>query len=74
MGLHRRFRNPPPIYENAVRLIAQRGWRYNQHTNGPEDQRAIAGAWKKVNAATPIASLRWDMDHAVQIDADTCAA
>jgi predicted amidohydrolase YtcJ len=65
------LRNPPPIYENAVRLIAQRGWRYNQHTNGPEDQRAIAGVWEKVNAATPIASLRWDMDHAVQIDADT---
>ena len=65
------LRNPPPIYENAVRLIAQRGWRYNQHTNGPEDQRAIAGVWEKVNAATPIAGLRWDMDHAVQIDADT---
>jgi len=65
------LRNPPPIYENAVRLIAQRGWRYNQHTNGPEDQRAITGVWEKVNAATPIASLRWDMDHAVQIDADT---
>src|SRR5580704_6132234 len=65
------LRNPPPIYENAVRLIAQRGWRYNQHTNGPEDQRAIAGVWEKVNAAMPIASLRWDMDHAVQIDADT---
>ncbi len=65
------LRNPPPIYENAVRLIAQRGWRYNQHTNGPEDQRAIAGDWEKVNAATPIAGFRWDMDHAVQIDADT---
>ena len=65
------LRNPPPIYENAVRLIAQRGWRYNQHTNGPEDQRAIVGVWEKVNAATPIAALRWDMDHAVQIDADT---
>ena len=65
------LRNPPPIYENAVRLIAQRGWRYNQHTNGPEDQRAIARVWEKVNAVTPIAALRWDMDHAVQIDADT---
>ena len=65
------LRNPPPIYENAVRLIAQHGWRYNQHTNGPEDQRAIAAEWEKVNAATPIAGLRWDMDHAVQIDADT---
>ena len=65
------LRNPPPIYEKAVRLIAERGWRYNQHTNGPEDQHAIAALWEKVNAATPIAPLRWDMDHAVQIDLDT---
>ena len=65
------MKNPPPLYEKAIRLIAQKGWRYSQHTNGLEDQRAITAEWEKVNETTPIAKLRWDLDHDVGIDVET---
>jgi len=65
------LRSPPPFYEKALRLMAEKGWSYSQHTTALEDQRAITEAWERVNAATPIAALRWDLDHAVGIDAQT---
>ena len=65
------LRNPPPLYEQALRLIAEKGWAYSQHTNGLEDQRAITQVWEKVNDMMPIAKLRWDLDHDDGVDMET---
>jgi len=45
--------NPPPIYEPAALLVAQRGWSYNQHAQGLEDEKAITAVWERVNEITP---------------------
>ena len=65
------LKNPPPIYEKALHLIAERGWRYSQHTGGLEDERGVTQVWEKVNEMTPIARLRWDLDHVDGIDMQT---
>ena len=62
---------PPPVYEAAVRLTAQRRWAYDQHANGLADQKAIVSTWEKVNAAFPLNDLRWSLAHVPGIDIDT---
>jgi predicted amidohydrolase YtcJ len=54
---------PPEVFEAAVRLTAERGWAYDQHTQGPEDQAAITAMWEKLNATIPLAPLRWCLAH-----------
>jgi predicted amidohydrolase YtcJ len=53
----------PEVYETAARLTAQRGWAYDQHANGLEDQQQITSAWEKVNRVAPLAGLRWCLAH-----------
>jgi predicted amidohydrolase YtcJ len=65
------FTEPPPIYEAAVRLVAERGWSYQQHTAGPADGRAMTAVWEKVNASIPLAPLRWNLAHVPGIDPQT---
>ena len=61
----------PPVYEAAVRLVAQKRWAYDQHANGLADQKAIVAVWEKVNAAFPLGDLRWCLAHVPGIDLDT---
>ncbi len=65
------FDEPPPTYEAAARLVARAGWAFQQHTAGPKDARAMTDIWEKVNAATPLAPLRWNLAHAPGMDRDT---
>ena len=62
---------PPPVYEAAVRLTAQKRWAYDQHANDLADQKAIVSVWEKVNAVFPLKDLRWCLAHVPGIDIET---
>jgi predicted amidohydrolase YtcJ len=62
---------PPGVYEAGLKLIARHGWPYQQHSLSLAEDQFIAGILEKVNAATPIASLRWSVAHVPQIDQAT---
>jgi predicted amidohydrolase YtcJ len=62
---------PAPVQEAAARLIARKGWAYDQHANGLDDQKQIISLWEKVNATTPLAALRWCLAHVPGIDMET---
>lgn len=62
---------PAAVYEAAVRLTAQKRWAYDQHANGPADQKAIVSLWEKVNATFPLKDLRWCLAHVPGIDLET---
>jgi predicted amidohydrolase YtcJ len=59
------FNTPPPPanYEAAMRLVAEKGWAFTQHTGGIEDLEAIVPIWERVNQRTPLAPLRWNLEH-----------
>jgi predicted amidohydrolase YtcJ len=54
---------PPEVQEAAARLVAERGWAYDQHANGLDDQQQITTMWEKVNRVAPLAGLRWSLAH-----------
>ena len=62
---------PPDVYEAAARLVAQRGWSYDQHAQGIEDEKAFAGLWESINREIPLAPLRWCLAHVPGIDRET---
>ena len=61
---------PPPNYNAALELIARKGWPFQQHSLSPAEDQLTVGAFEKINAATPIASLHWSIAHAPRIDPD----
>jgi predicted amidohydrolase YtcJ len=64
--------NPlPEFYEDALRLVAKRGWIYSQHMISLEEQMAHLDVWERVNRKIPLADLRWTIDHAYGMDQDT---
>jgi predicted amidohydrolase YtcJ len=58
-------------YEPAARMLAARGWLYQQHTLGLTSHRNHTAAWERVNADIPIAPMHWSLAHANNIDLDT---
>jgi hypothetical protein len=62
---------PPDVYPAAVKLVAERGWAYDQHSGSLEEETSIIDVWEKVNATTPLASLRWCLAHVPGIDSPT---
>ena len=61
----------PANYETALRLIAQRGWAFQQHSLSLNEDHLTASTFEKVNAETPIAPLHWSIAHTPHIDAET---
>lgn len=61
----------PANYETALKLIAERGWAFQQHTLSLNEDRFTAETFEKVNQVTPIKDLRWSIAHASQIDKPT---
>ncbi len=59
------------VYLAAVRLVAESGWTYDQHSGSLRDEKEITKIWEQVNRQTPLASLRWCLAHVPGIDADT---
>jgi predicted amidohydrolase YtcJ len=66
------FGNPfPTNFVNALTIVAQRGWAFQQHTLSLLEDQFTAGAFETVNNNIPIADLRWSLAHVPQIDQTT---
>ena len=59
------------IYEAAARLVAQRGWTYDEHGMVLEDEKEFTTVWEKINQDVPLAPLRWCLAHVPGIDIET---
>ena len=56
-----------PEWENGTRLVAEAGWRNENHSLTPADFKTIVDGWEKINAALPapgITEQRWVLAHA----------
>ena len=65
-----------PAWENGTRLVAEAGWRNENHSLTPADFKVIIDGWEKVNAALPapgITESRWVLAHAPFITAEYAA-
>src|SRR5262245_5219847 len=63
------FGNPfPTNFVNALSIVAQRGWAFQQHSLSLLEDQFSAGAFETVNNTIPIADLRWSAAHVPQID------
>lgn len=65
-----------PAWENGTRLVAEAGWRNENHSLTPADFKVIIDGWDKVNAALPppgITQSRWVLAHAPFITAEYAA-
>jgi predicted amidohydrolase YtcJ len=58
----------PANFVNALTIVAQRGWAFQQHTLSLFQDQFTVGAFETVNQTTPIADLRWSIGHVPQID------
>jgi predicted amidohydrolase YtcJ len=63
----------PSNYETALKLVAQKGWAFQQHTLSLNEDKFTADTFEKVNQVTPIRDLRWSIAHVPQIDSPTLA-
>jgi predicted amidohydrolase YtcJ len=61
----------PPNYAAAVRMAAERGWIYQQHTLSLAEDQFTTSAWERLNGEIPIADLHWSIAHALTIDQPT---
>lgn len=58
---------PTPAWENGTRLVAEAGWRNENHSLTPNDFMTIIDGWERVHEALEppgIANLRWVLAHA----------
>jgi predicted amidohydrolase YtcJ len=61
----------PTNYVNALNIVAQRGWAFQQHSLSLAEDQFIASAFETVNKTTPIGDLRWSDAHVPSIDQAT---
>jgi hypothetical protein len=58
---------PTLEWENGTRLVAEAGWRNENHSLTPNDFMTIVDGWERINATLPppgIADQRWVLAHA----------
>jgi predicted amidohydrolase YtcJ len=58
----------PTNFVNALTIVAQRGWAFQQHTLSLFEDTFSVGAFETVNQTIPIADLRWSLAHVPSID------
>ena len=59
---------PAPAYTDAARMVARRGYCYEQHSLTAESNRAITAVWEEINSTIPLRDLHWRIAHAWDID------
>ncbi len=59
---------PAPAYTDAARMVAKRGYCYEQHSLTAESNRAITSVWEDINSTIPLKDLHWRIAHAWDID------
>jgi hypothetical protein len=64
-------KTPPAVFEAALHLIAKHRWAFQQHSLSLAEDQFIAATFEKINAATPLAGLRWSAAHVPRIDQAT---
>ena len=62
---------PPANYAAALKLVAKRGWPFQQHSLTLAEDKLTASTFEEVNRETPVASLRWSVAHVPHIDQET---
>lgn len=62
---------PPANYLAALKLVAKRGWPFQQHSLSLAEDKLTAATFEEVNRETPIANLRWSVAHVPRIDQET---
>jgi hypothetical protein len=61
----------PQNYDAAIRLAAERGWIYQQHTLSLFEDQLATTKWEILNEQIPIANLHWSLAHVPFIDQAT---
>ncbi len=61
----------PANYSAALKLVAKRGWPFQQHSLSLAEDKLTAATFEEVNRETPIAGLRWSVAHVPRIDQET---
>jgi predicted amidohydrolase YtcJ len=61
----------PTNFGDALTIVAQRGWAFQQHSLSLMEDTFTAGVFETVNKTIPIADLRWSIGHVPQIDFNT---
>lgn len=61
----------PTNYETALKLVAEHGWAFQQHTLSLNEDKFTTSTFENVNAVTPIANLHWAIGHVPKIDRPT---
>ena len=62
---------PSPAYTEATRMVARRGYCYEQHSLSADSNRAITSVWENINSTIPLKDLHWRLAHAWDIDQAT---
>ena len=60
-------------FEEAYGQVAERGWSLAQHSASAAEHDAHIEAFEAVNAQTPLAPLRWTIEHGFQLTPDHLA-
>jgi predicted amidohydrolase YtcJ len=63
--------SPPTNYNEALKIIAERGFAFQQHSLSLSEDQFVASAFEAINAQIPIADLRWSDAHVPSIDLAT---
>jgi predicted amidohydrolase YtcJ len=56
-----------PNYQNALELVASRGWPFQQHSLSSNEDTFTLQTFQAVSAITPIVDLHWSIAHVPQI-------
>ena len=64
----------PANYVAALKLVAQHGWPFQQHTLSSREDAFTIESFAKINETIPIADLRWSIAHVPELTAAHLAA
>jgi predicted amidohydrolase YtcJ len=64
----------PANYQAALKLVAEHGWPFQQHTLSAREDSFTIESFRKINETIPIADLRWSIAHVPEMTAENLAA
>ena len=64
----------PGNYLAALKLVAQHGWPFQQHTLSAREDTFTVESFRKINETIPLADLRWSIAHVPELTAENLAA
>lgn len=64
----------PSNYIAALKLCADHGWPFQQHTLSAREDTFTIESFRKINETIPIADLRWSIAHVPELTAENLAA